>query len=119
MHYMKIIMITWKYTTAVKLTYYPSKGNTGVVKIVSTLGNLYPIILNFIIGICCRYMGFKSDTRQKALPWKKLGDKMLLRQYIQTLHTEVKCSSSLILNTLTEISRAISYALDIKGKYIN
>ena len=108
-------MITWKYTTAVKLTYYPSKGNTDVVNIGSILWYLYPIFVHFIIGICCRYMGFKSDTKQKVLPWMKLGDKMLLRQYIQTLHTEVKCSGSLILNTLTEMSRAISYALDIKG----
>ena len=75
-------------------------------------------IANIKSKIYFRYMGFKSDTKRKEIPWNKLGDKMLLRQYIQKLYTEVKCSGSLLLNTLTEISRAVSYALDIKGKVV-
>ena len=45
-----------------------------------------------------------------------MADKRLLQEYITLLAAKVECSPSLILNTLSEITRALNYALDIGGK---
>ena len=63
-----------------------------------------------------RYMAHKTDCKS-PLEWTRLADRNLLRNYIQKLDSEVKCGSSMILNTLQEISRAASYALEKESMY--
>ena len=59
-------------------------------------------------------MGYKAISKS-SISWEKVGDKRLLEEFITVLATQVECSPSMILNTLTEIGRALHFALDIKG----